>query len=160
MSRRLGFTLPPPLLAALSQDDLASRLGLAIPLLTVDEEGRPHPMLLSHLEILAPAPDTIRIVVAAGSRSAANLAARGHATLLLVEPAHTYYVKATATAGPFGFGSLTRFDLTVTEVLEDAPAAWEAGLGVTSGITYAPAQRLDSDVARETLAALRAEPGS
>ncbi|OGK76721.1 MAG: hypothetical protein A2X52_04695 [Candidatus Rokubacteria bacterium GWC2_70_16] len=160
MSRRLGYTLPPALRAELSQQDLASRLGLAIPLVTVDEEGRPHPMLLSHLEVLALGPETVRIVIAAGSRSAANLAARGHAALLLIEPAHTFYVKATATEPPLVLGALARFELTVTEVLEDAPAAWEEGLAVTGGITYAPVPALDTPWVRETLAALRAEPGS
>ena len=160
MARRLGFTLPPAVLGELSQGDLGSRLGLAIPLVTVDEEGRPHPMLLSHLEILAVDPNTIRVVVGAGSRSAANLAARGHVTLLLIEPAHTFYVKAMATGAPLAHGGLMRFELTVTEVLEDAAAAWEEDLRITGGITYAPAPALDAPWVRDTLAALRAEPAA
>ena len=53
MSRSLGPALPPPLLALLSQTDLDSRLGRALPFVTRDADDTPHPMLCSFLEWLA-----------------------------------------------------------------------------------------------------------
>ena len=53
MSRSLGPRLPDALVARLDQRDVASRLGVALPLATVDADGRPHPMLLSYLEVRA-----------------------------------------------------------------------------------------------------------
>ena len=65
-----------------------------------------------------------------------------------------------ATGAPLARGGLMRFELTVTEVLEDAAAAWEEGVGITGGIAYAPAPALDAPWVRDTLAALRAEPAT
>lgn len=155
MSRSLGATLPPALLDALSQRDLAARQGRALPLVTLDEAGRPHPMLCSHLELLAPDERTLRLVIAAGSGSAANLAARGAATLLLIEPGRTLYVKCRAVGPALTDGGLSRFTLAVEDVLEDVAADREGGAAITGGITYAPALPLDHPGARAILRLLR-----
>jgi flavin reductase (DIM6/NTAB) family NADH-FMN oxidoreductase RutF len=144
------------LIGRLSQGDLGARLGVGIPVITVDAEARPHPMMCSYLEMLADSPETLRLVIGGRSRSARNLAERRVATVLIVEPELTVYIKARVARGPVAFGELARFDLRVEDVLEDRPAAWEAGLGITGGITYAPVPDLESDWARATLAALRA----
>ena len=81
MSRLIGRALTPVLLERLSQRDLADRLGVALPLVTVDRDGRPHPMLVSYLEIRAYDAGTIGLVIHAGTTSTANLAARDVATL-------------------------------------------------------------------------------
>lgn len=160
MSRALGPELTPALFDLLSQADLPAVLGRVLPFLTVDQAGRPHPMLLSYLEVLASDRRTLRVAIGARSRSAANLAERGAATLLIIEPACTVYVKCRARGGPLETGGLARFDLGVEEVLEDSPAEWEGDLRITGGITYAPLPRLDAPWAQATLAALRAEqPG-
>jgi hypothetical protein len=86
MSRSLGASLPEDLRHALSQADLAARLGRGLPLLTVDSDGRPHPMLCTYVEILAISAEALRVVVGAMSGSARNLAERRVATLLIVEP--------------------------------------------------------------------------
>jgi flavin reductase (DIM6/NTAB) family NADH-FMN oxidoreductase RutF len=160
MSRSLGQALTAELLALLSQSDLEARLGRALPLITMDRAGRPHPMLLSYLEVLAVDPRTIRVAVGAGSRTAANMAERGAATLLIVEAERTVYLKCMARGAPLGIGSLACFELEVEEVLEDSPAAWEAGLAITGGITYGPPPSLDAPWVQATLAALRAGPGA
>lgn len=157
MSRSLGTSLPPDLVDLLSQRDLAGRLGRAIPLVTVDAEGRPHPMLCSYLECLAVAPRTVNVVIGAASRSAANLTAGRPATLLLVEPERTVYVKCRPVGPPVVAVTLARFELEVREVLEDAAAEWEEGLAITSGITYAPTPPLDAPWVNAVLALLRAE---
>ena len=156
MSRSLGAALPPALQARLSQKDLPRLLGRGLPLLTVDDRGRPHPMFCSYLELLAVSATVIRIAVAARSGTARNLEARGAATFLIAEPDVTMYLKCRAVGAPLLSGNLARFELSVEEVLEDSAAEGEAGARITGGVTYAPVPPLDSDWARATLALLRA----
>jgi hypothetical protein len=162
VTRSRGPALPAHLQALLSQSDLPSRLDRAIPVVTLDAEGRPHPMICSYLECLAVDARTIRVVIGARSGSARNLEARQVATLLIVEPERTVYVKCRAAGRPVSEGVLACFTLGVEEVLEDAPAEWEAGARITGGITYAPAPDLTTPEAQVTLRLLRSDhrPGS
>jgi len=121
----------------------------------VDDRGRPHPMFCSYLEVLATSATTVRVAIGARSSTRRNLEARGGATLLIVEPDVTMYVKCRAAGAPLIAGELARFDLRVEDVLEDAAAEGEEGARITGGVTYAPVPALDSDWARATLAALR-----
>ncbi len=157
MTQSLGAALPPELLARLSQSDLPALLGRGVPLVTVDADGRPHPMLCSYLELLATEPATIHLVIGASGRTGRNLDERGACTLLFVEAERTVYVKCRARGRRFPMGELARFDLAVEDVLEDSPADWEAGIRVTGGITYAPVPALDAPWTQATLAALRAD---
>jgi hypothetical protein len=162
MTRSLGRALSQALVERFAQRDLTRRLGAALPFVTTDADGRPHPMLLSYLEIRAYDTRTVGLVIGARTRSASNLAARGAATLLVIEPDVTVYVKLRAVDGPLpvagaGEHRLGYFLLEVDEVLEDAAADWEGGMRITSGLRYAPAPTLDEPWARATLAAL-AEP--
>jgi hypothetical protein len=157
MSRSLGPALPPGLLARFSQTDLAPVLGRGLPFLTLAADGTLHPMLSSHLEWLAVDARTLRLAIAALSRSARNLEERGVGTLLLVEPALTIYIKCRATGAPRRLGELARFSLVVEDVLEDAPTAEEGDVRITGGITYAPAPALEEPWVKAVLAALRAE---
>jgi hypothetical protein len=156
MSRSLGPALTAALLQRLSQTDLRARLGRAVPLITVDGAGRPHPMLCSYLELLAVDARTIRVAIATGSGSARNLAERGAATLVLAEPGLVVYLKCRAAGPALVIGGLARFDLAVEDVLEDVATGWEDGVGITSGIAYAPLPDLDAPEAQAVLAALRA----
>jgi hypothetical protein len=159
MTRSLGSALTEALVERFSQRDLGRRLGVALPLVTVDAEGRPHPMLLSYIEVRAHDARTVGIVMLAKSRSARNIVERGVATLLVVEPDVTVYVKLRAIDGPlpveggsdYGLGY---FLLEVDEVLEDAAADWEAGMRITAPTRYAPTPTLAEPWARATLAAL------
>jgi flavin reductase (DIM6/NTAB) family NADH-FMN oxidoreductase RutF len=157
VTRSLGPELPPDLVSRLSQSDLPAALGRAVPLVTVDAAGRPHPMLCSYLELLAADPAIIRLVIGKDSRSARNLDERGAATLLVIDAERTVYVKGRAGQRRFTVGALARFDLAVEEVLEDSPADWETGIRITGGIGYAPVPPLDAPWVQATLAALRAE---
>ena len=157
MSRSLGAALPPALEKRLSQKDLPRLLGRGLPLLTVDDRGRPHPMFCSYLDVLATSATTVRVAVGARSNTRRNLEARGAATLLIAEPDATMYVKCRAAGAPLIAGELARFDLVVEDVLEDEAEEGEGGTRITGGVTYAPVQALDSDWARATLAALRLE---
>ena len=155
MSRSLGPALPPDLQKRLSQQDLPRLLGRALPLLTVDDRGRPHPMLCSYLELLAVSATAIRVALGARSSARRNLETRGVATLLVVEPDVTMYVKCRTSGAPVLSGDLARFELLVEEVLEDEAAEGEAGARITGGLTYAPVPVPDSEWARAILAALR-----
>src|SRR5205809_3243895 len=162
MTRSLGPSLPPPLVERLAQRDPEARLGMALPFVTVDPDGRPHPMLLSYLEIRAYDTRTVGLVIGARTRSARNLTERAVATLLVIEADTTVYVKLRTVDGPLpvagaGEYGLGYFLLAVEEVLEDAPADWEGAMRITSAVRYTPAPTLDEPWARATLAAL-AEP--
>jgi hypothetical protein len=162
MPRSIGAALSPALVDRLSQRDLEGRLGVALPLVTLDGQGRPHPMLLSYLELRAYDGRTAGLVIQAESSSALNLVERRFATLVVVEPDAIVYVKLRALDGPlsveggepFGLGY---FLLEVEEVIEDSAAAWEEGMRVTETIRYAPVPGLAEPWARATRAAL-AEP--
>lgn len=162
MTRSRGPALPPELVERFAQRDLPRRLGIALPFVTVDAEGRPHPMLLSYLELRAYDAGSMGLVIGARSRSARNLVERGTGTLLVIEPDAIVYVKLRALDGPLpveGAGALGLgfFLLAVEDVLEDAAADWEGGMRITRAIEYAPAPTLEEPWARATLAAL-AEP--
>jgi hypothetical protein len=146
MTRAVGRALTPELIERFSQRDLARRLGVVLPFVTVDADGRPHPMLLSYLELRAYDSGTVGLVIFGNSRSARNLAERGTGTLLVVEPDTTVYVKMRAVDGPLPiedgaeFG-LAYFLMSVDEVLEDAAAAWEAGMRITAASPMLPPAR-------------------
>jgi hypothetical protein len=156
-----GPALPAALVERFSQRDPAARLGLVLPFVTVDGDGRPHPMLLSYLEVRAYDPGTLGLVIVARSRSARNLAERQAGTLLVIEPDAIVYVKTRAIDGPlpvaggaeYGLGF---FLLAVEDVLEDAAAEWEGAMRITHALEYRPAPTLDEPWARATLAALAA----
>jgi hypothetical protein len=118
-------------------------------------------MLVSYLEVRAYDSGTIGLVIQGRSATSRNLAARGAATLLVVEPDAVIYVKTRVVDGPLEVGEdgglgLGYYLLAVTEVLEDAAADWEAGMRITSAIRYGPVPSLDAPWARATLAALAA----
>ena len=161
MSRSIGAALPPALVERLSQRDLQTCLGIAVPFVTVDRAGRPHAMLISYLEIRAYGTASLGLVIQGRSTTARNLAERGAGTLLFVEPDGVMYVKTRAVDGPLevaddaGLG-LGYFLLAVEDVLEDRAAEWEGGMRITSAIEYRPVPPLDAPWVRATLAALEA----
>jgi flavin reductase (DIM6/NTAB) family NADH-FMN oxidoreductase RutF len=98
MTRATGSSLSPALVERLGQRDLARRLGVGLPFVTVDAAGRAHPMLASYLEVRAYDPRTVGLVIQAQSASARNLAQRQAGTLMLIEPDAVVYVKLRARA--------------------------------------------------------------
>jgi hypothetical protein len=159
MTRTIGPALSRALVERLGQQDLERRLGIGLPFVTLDAAGRPHPMLLSYLELRAYDTRTLGLVIQAESGSARNLVERGAGTLIVVEPEKVVYVKTRWLDGPlpveggeaFGLGY---FLLEVEQVVEDAAADWEGGSRITSAIRYEPAPTLSEPWARATLSAL------
>ena len=157
MSKLVGRALTTDLLDRLSQRDLARYLGAALPLVTLDADGRPHPMLISYLEIRAYDAGSVGLVIQAGSDSARNLGARNVATLVIVDANIVAYVKLERLDGPLAVvedARLSYFMLAVEEVREDTATGEEAGARIVAGPRYAPAPALDSAWARITLAAV------
>ena len=159
MTRSIGPTLSASLVERLSQHDLTERLGLGLPFVTVDAEGRPHPMLLSYLELRAYDTRTLGLVIQAQSGSARNLSQRGTGTLMVVDPDAVVYVKTRLLDGPLPVEGGEPFDLgyfllEVEQVVEDTPADWESGTRIVGTIRYEPAPTLAEPWARATLAAL------
>jgi hypothetical protein len=159
MTRLVATALSPTLVERLSQRDLERRLGVGLPFVTRDAEGRPHPMLLSYLELRAYDARTVGLVIQAASGSGRNLAERRVGTLIAVEPDSVVYVKTRAVDGPLPVEGgealgLGYFLLGVEQVLEDAVADWEQGMRITEPIRYAPVPSLSEPWARATLAAL------
>jgi hypothetical protein len=159
MTRSVEPTLSAALVERLGQHNLAGRLGVGLPFVTVDAQGRPHPMLLSYLELKAYDPRTLGLVIQAASGSAHNLVERGVGTLIVVESDAVVYVKTRALDGPlpveggepFGLGY---FLLAVEQVVEDAAADWEGGARISQPMRYEPPPSLAEPWARATVTAL------
>jgi hypothetical protein len=142
MSRPIGSSLPAPLLERLRGDALATRLGIAVLVLTTDGAGWPHPAMLSYGELVAMDSRRIRLGVCRTSTTAENLRRGGRITLCFVEAGLAYYVKAAAGVGrdPMkGFPALAQFEATVEMVLTDeARADSEPGATIVDGVKFSP----------------------
>jgi hypothetical protein len=161
MATRLGDRLPPDLRSALDGTDLEARVGLAYPLVTVDEQGTPRFSMLSAGELLAIGDTTIRIGMWPDTRTGANLAAGREALLCAVAPGSVRYVRGRAVRlTPPDDAGLECFELTVHTVESDS----HDGMPVTSGITFETVSPSRAEVLagwRTTLAALAAaRPGT
>jgi hypothetical protein len=157
MSRLIGHHLSDPLLEILSAGRAVERADRAIVICSVDEQGRPHPAMLSSLEVVARDARHVRLAVHASSRTARNLTANKHLTVILADETGVHYVKGDAelsTASMSSAPALSAFTLHVDRVLEDSPAAYEqatlvSGIRITRGA-------LDHDRAQAVLRELSA----
>lgn len=142
MSREVGSTLPKPLLDRLRGNDLATRVGIAVLILTIDEGGWPHPAMLSYGEMVALDSGRVRLAVHRTSGTAANLRRSRRITFCFVEANMTYYVKATVGVplDPMpAFPRLARFEAAVESVLADeARSDTEPGAVIVDGVRFSP----------------------
>jgi hypothetical protein len=152
LSRLIGHHLSEALLETLSATRARGRADHAIVICSVDEQGRPHPAMLSSLEIVARDARHVRLAVHAASRTARNLTANKHLTLILADETGVHYVKgdavltaASMTAAP----AMSAFTLNVDRVLEDTPADYEQAT-IVSGIRITRGA-LDADRAQAIL---------
>lgn len=158
MSRALGNELTGALFTLLDGHDLASRMGKAILITTIDAKGWPHPALLSYGEVVALEPRRLRLATYRTSTTSNNLRRSGQLTLCLIEAGMAYYLKTRAVeqAAPSLPTSLARFDATVEQVLADqAREDLEPGARITSGIAF-DTGRSPSDFLAEWEAVLKA----
>jgi Pyridoxamine 5'-phosphate oxidase len=135
----IGAELPPILLARLGP----RRSGvedIAVPVCTVDDNGFPHPAMLSYAELEADDASAIHAAVGASSRTARYLRANGRMTLLFVDAEVTYYVKTRIAAAETPHPTLPGvacFPLSIEAVLADRTAPGERAARITSGIRFA-----------------------
>lgn len=133
MSERIGDRLTADLVAAFDGSGLDEKVGVAYPLVTVDEPGTPRLAMLSAGELLSTGERTIRIAMWPDTRTGANLAAGREALLCVVAPGSVRYVRGTArrlVAPPDV--ALECFELTVTSVESDS----HDGMPVATPITF------------------------
>ena len=140
MSDDIGTELPPDLFNALWYEDVTVEHGRAILIVTADENGWPHPALLSFREVGARDPNTIRVVTYNGSTTTRNMRENGKLTIVFVDERFTYYVKGTAREIPphlTGAGEyFATMDVKITQILKDFTGSDEEGAYIISGITF------------------------
>lgn len=134
MSRSIGNQLTDALLARLDRARALEYADRAIVICTLDEQGWPHPAMVSSLELLARDARTIRLALHAASRSARNLHANGRLSIVLADEAAVHYIKGDAQ--PLARvlqtnDALTAFNVDVKTVLEDNPADYERARIIT-----------------------------
>jgi hypothetical protein len=134
VSRSIGPSLPDPVRALLTGDQLEARIGLTLQLLTTDESGWPAMALLSAGEVLATGPSEVRLALWPASGATRNLGRDGRATLALAHGGDAYYVRLRA--GPsmpleLEGTRLARFDAAVEDVLWDHVGYARISSGVT-----------------------------
>src|SRR5687768_11618687 len=87
-------------------DELVRRLNghhaddfkqLAIAVCTVDDDGWPHPAMLSYYEVAAIDAGTLHLAVYNDSRTCANMRARSLATLVVVDKGLVCYIRGRVT---------------------------------------------------------------
>jgi hypothetical protein len=156
MAERIGDRLPADLVRTFDGTSPERQLGVAYPLVTVDEAGTPRFSMLSAGELLATGDRTIRIAMWPGTRTGGNLASGREALLCVVVPGSVRYVRGHGVRLTTPPGTeLECFELTVFAVESDS----HEGLPVATPITFdvvdpSPAEVLASW--RTQLAALAA----
>ncbi len=130
--------LPRELERALSGEVFRRRRRLVLPLLTTDPEGYPRVALLTPGEVRANSPTQFAVAVSAGSRTAANLIRRGHATLLYMHRTVAASVQALAGRGRVCPRDPDRhlFPMTVHAVRLDLPSPREGAVSLLAGPTF------------------------
>ena len=132
MSKNVGDTLPEPLLARLIPAAAEEYSDRAVVICSVDENGWPHPAMLSSRELHAIDARTIALTTYTSSRTATHLHESGRVTIVLADVDGVYYLKGTAIAAG-AHRELASFTVRLREVLQDVPTADERAR-ITSGI--------------------------
>ena len=155
MSQVLGNELTAELLSRLDGRDVESLEGKIIPIFTVDENGWPHPALLSYYEMVAKDPRTIDIALWKNSSTANNLRQSSKVTLMVSDQALNFYLKGSVSqteAEMSGTPAVSRFRVTLEQVIEDQ----EPNAEITTGLTYRRmTQRDPNDYAAKVLRGLK-----
>ncbi len=136
LAKSLGPRLPEDLAMRLYQPDDTNSRQRVILVTTVDDDGWPRQMMLSHYEIVAKDQSNMFVLTYTDSKSTKNLLRNGLASLLFLDEEMNYYVRVKCA--PDGrkireAESETLFRARVTEVLEDKYPTTK----ITSGIRFA-----------------------
>jgi len=155
MSKILGNELTDVLLKRLSGAAMATQEGKIIPIFTLDEEGWPHPALLSYYEVVAKNASTLEMAIWKDSSTANNLRRMGKISLMIADNGVNFYIKGAVKElekEMTGAPPVSRFQITVEQLLEDQ----EPNAQITSGMTYTRGKERDSnDFSAKVLRILR-----
>ena len=129
--------------------------GKIIPIFSLDENGWPHPALLSYYEIVARNSSSLDMALWRDSSTANNLRRDGKITLMITDKDINFYIKGRVQELQYemaGAPQVSRLRMTVEELLEDQ----EANAQITSGMTYVrQKERGANDFAAKVLRILR-----
>jgi len=157
MSQILGKELTETLVKRLNGRSIDSHEGKIIPIFTTDEQGWPHPALLSYYEVVAKNPSTLDMALWKDSSTADNLRRTGKVTLMIIDQAVNYYLKGSARELQHemaGAAPVSRFRVTLEQVIEDQ----EPNAEITTGLTYRRMSERDaSDFSVRVFRILRGE---
>ena len=140
MSKSLGSELNDDLSRRLSGEDLETFAEKVILIATVDEGGRPHPAMLSYLEVVARDRTNIRLATYKDSSTTENMRRNGKATISIIDERVAYYIKGSVVELKQEMSCArhnSKLNLHVEEVLADeVNEEFEPGAYVSSGVTY------------------------
>jgi hypothetical protein len=135
MSQILGNKLTETLISRLSGGSVSSHEGKIIPILTLDEQGWPHPALLSYYEVIAKDPSTLEMAIWKDSSTANNLRREAKISLMIADNGMNFYIKGAVKElehAMAGAPQVSRFQIKIKQILEDQ----EPNAQITSGMTY------------------------
>jgi hypothetical protein len=135
MSQILGKELPEALWLRLKGDGVESHEGKIIPIFTTDENGWPHPALLSYYEVVAKDRFTLDMALWKESSMAKNLRRSGKITLLLSDTGMNYYLKGRVQQLEYELkdaAPVSRFRIALEQIIEDQ----EPNAEITTGMRY------------------------
>lgn len=135
MAKSLGPKLPGDLAMRLYQPDESNSRQRVILVTTVDEDGWPRHMMLSHYEVVAKDQSHLLMLTYSESKSARNILRNGIASLLFLDEEMNYYVRVKCTPDRRKIEDApdeTLFGVEVIDVLEDKYPTTR----ITSGIRF------------------------
>ncbi len=135
MSVSLGAEIPAEVAAVLTGREEGPGADLAIPIITLDAEGRPHPAMLSPREVTARSLSLLTLILYGRSSTTGNIRRDGRVSLIVIEGPAAYYIKGRAaeTSAPAGgLPGMAYFAMRVEEVFKDV----EEDAPLTSAIRF------------------------
>lgn len=158
MSQLLGKELTLELLNRLKGEDIASKMGKAIVIVTVDDQGWAHPAMLSYYEVVAKDRSRIDLAIGKASTTARNLKRTGKITLLITDSGMNYYLKGNVREireSMEGVPFMSLFHVEMDQLLEDQ----EPDAAITSGVTFnRPQKKGVGEIVEKIFQGVRREP--
>jgi len=150
-----GHELTDDLFRRLCGDFVEEHSNKVILIHSVDENGWPHPAILSYFEVAAKDRHNIQLATYKDSNTTQNIRRTGKVTLSIFDERVTYYIKGTASevahemrCAPYN----SQLRMFVEQVLVDyADPDREPGAYITSGITYVNPNSPSTAVLKELL---------
>jgi len=158
MSRLIGKELTAELFDRLRGEEVSSKTGKAIVIVTVDENGWPHPAMLSYYEVVAKNRFRIDLAIGKTSTTSKNLRRTGKITLLVTDSGMNYYLKGKAREireSMEGVPFMSLFRAEIEHLLEDQ----EPDAVITSGVTFSRPQKKEvGEIVEKIFQGVRREP--